>query len=1025
MVRLQRTTSSSSASAFNPIIVLIHDILEDRDKTWSITNDGDYPDNVESNIWLKNLSTVFPQAEVLTYGYRLDRKEKVSDLLDHRQLREHGTRFSQKLGEHFDNCHALAGTDMEDDIQEDIKQDSKSRRPIIILAVGYGGLIYEQALAISLSQKGKEPTGTSFDIFAERYQLAFLLGTPHFPAGLGEWAIMCARRLQIPCAKRASEEKWSDDVKESVAIIKQFQNRIRDMLSNVSHEQTKTPPIVKIVGCSAFETDPVTKLRVTPEWAALPGFIPLVIRADHCGITRSNPDIERIFTMVRTWSTNMKVNVPSIIGGVRRYALLVGVDHYVEGHPGRQRKSKDGTPTRLRDLGGCANDIELADDVLERYFDFHEKVLLISSRGEDQTNNKPTFRTIKEAFHRLSRKACKGDVFYFHFSGRGALLYPPTPTATRFIQEKFIFPMDYCLGEPAIRVSELLGCLQELRSKEVHVFAFFDTSYIDYNTRYSKPVNKSAARAAYFNSIPCNGLNDSTTFQEQGEHQDHYISTSEENVRLLEIPYLLGCDQLGTALECTRDDRVFGRSTFEFYTCIHEIWNMGETKAYKALYLHLEKRLSTVEHMTQQPFLSFYGHRTKDMFLGVKEKRPGPVSVLKVVGRIATLYAGNLHGVKVGTIFKSLQIKPPITFTVEGVHTFTSTARVNGVFGESKRDTLSPRETTCSLEYLPQRLAQKPETFVIDRSSGSWPSQYALLRVMLLKEVADDDLQVFVDSQNENVILESVLWESLAKRVSGNIKGVPISVQDWENLHPRSGVMVKYIDQDGGAIELDGLDSFFKEGKSIRYLRFNHGHFQDAPDHLGYILNFSRIYRNLMEGSLSIAQPFHVELGEEGSITIDNRSGKRLYCTILLFAYNFNMVHLRSYGRDQGHERGTNMMVLNPGKTAIPRPRPYHDLSSFFNKNWGHGEAGLPESYLFVCRFLITMESGVYFEIPDGLGMHSLLEMTSKSEVTYWLKDINIVFYPKDKMIPWSAEGVLRHGNVYSGIGPDEGANYK
>jgi hypothetical protein len=37
-----------------------------------------------------------------------------------------------------------------------------------------------------------------------------LFGTPHFCAGLGQWALLSAKHLRIPCAKNVQQQDWSE-----------------------------------------------------------------------------------------------------------------------------------------------------------------------------------------------------------------------------------------------------------------------------------------------------------------------------------------------------------------------------------------------------------------------------------------------------------------------------------------------------------------------------------------------------------------------------------------------------------------------------------------------------------------------------------------------------------------------------------------------------------------------------------------------------------------------------------------------
>jgi len=128
---------------------------------------------------------------------------------------------------------------------------------------------------------------------------AFLLDTPHFGAGLAEWAIMCARRLRIATARTAQQQDWTkfNQALDNISIMQAtFQKAIR--------ESTR----IRIGGC--FATRPgggdklvsihtlytsllspviqaMTRLQMlSPEWTILPDFEVIAVTSSHFEMTR-------------------------------------------------------------------------------------------------------------------------------------------------------------------------------------------------------------------------------------------------------------------------------------------------------------------------------------------------------------------------------------------------------------------------------------------------------------------------------------------------------------------------------------------------------------------------------------------------------------------------------------------------------------------------------------------------------------------------------------------------------------------
>lgn len=120
----------------------------------------------------------------------------------------------------------------------------ESYRPIAFLAHGYGGLICEQVCfgALLLTYEpatdwrtpqalvtALEEDGTIGRRGLNQTHGIILLGTPHFRAGLAEWAILSARSTGVPCAKTSQRQDWSS-LKDDLDKISNMQSAIDDLV---------------------------------------------------------------------------------------------------------------------------------------------------------------------------------------------------------------------------------------------------------------------------------------------------------------------------------------------------------------------------------------------------------------------------------------------------------------------------------------------------------------------------------------------------------------------------------------------------------------------------------------------------------------------------------------------------------------------------------------------------------------------------------------------------------------------------
>lgn len=154
------------------------------------------------------------------------------------------------------------------DSGEDAMQELRDRvaieRPAIFVAHGLGGLIYEQAVALSYGHVYEPDKMTK-----RRWHAALLLDTPHHQAGLAEWATMCAKHRGIQCKDTAQEESWSSlKINRDLLDIHNVQIKFRAAI--------RAKVKVDIAACYAAKRAPYMKQMLSPNWAVLPDFTPII-----------------------------------------------------------------------------------------------------------------------------------------------------------------------------------------------------------------------------------------------------------------------------------------------------------------------------------------------------------------------------------------------------------------------------------------------------------------------------------------------------------------------------------------------------------------------------------------------------------------------------------------------------------------------------------------------------------------------------------------------------------------------------
>ncbi|KAI1154521.1 hypothetical protein F4825DRAFT_448428 [Nemania diffusa] len=226
--------------------IFIHDAVPDHDNAWK------QPDSEE--LWLTSL-THFPSARVFIYQYKRDWVRTIEDIVCPKRIRSLSRELLQFLGS---NNH-------------------KSNVPLVVFAHGLGGLMYEQAFVWSVLDPDSDGS-----VLCNRRHVAFLFGTPHFGAGIAQWAIIVAKSYGIKCAKTAQAQDWSL-VKNKIMETASMQRQFRDRLKGFGSAAIMT-------GCFSSLRDPINQLIISPEWAVLPEFMPIAINRSHSSMTRLYPE---------------------------------------------------------------------------------------------------------------------------------------------------------------------------------------------------------------------------------------------------------------------------------------------------------------------------------------------------------------------------------------------------------------------------------------------------------------------------------------------------------------------------------------------------------------------------------------------------------------------------------------------------------------------------------------------------------------------------------------------------------------
>lgn len=178
-------------------IVAVHGLYEDHISAWLDTSSG--------VSWLEALLPQYlPSARILTYSYDLEAAAVLSD------------RPSARVLEHAQTLVA--------ELEADRSQNDASRRPLIFVCHGLGGVVMKRALIYSAWRVSKKVEHL-YSIFVSTYGIVFF-GTPH-DGSPSHWTVLGPSGSQMPLDVASAAAKEESEALQNISdqfapLVKQF-----------------------------------------------------------------------------------------------------------------------------------------------------------------------------------------------------------------------------------------------------------------------------------------------------------------------------------------------------------------------------------------------------------------------------------------------------------------------------------------------------------------------------------------------------------------------------------------------------------------------------------------------------------------------------------------------------------------------------------------------------------------------------------------------------------------------------------
>lgn len=537
-----------------------------------------------------------------------------------------------------------------------------------------------------------------------------------------------------------------------------------------------------------------------------------------------------------------------------RFALLVGVDTYLGDG---SRKLPNGESVSLSHLKGATNDVNIIEAILRKPFQFNDFTILTSYPSTDSSvpsepkDKRPTHANIKKAFDDICKKAKSGDVFFFHFSGHGALL--PTinssPDDGR-ANDPSLMTVDYCLGNPAVRGWELNEWLHRLNDKKVRVIVLLDSCYSGgshrNDVRFRSPENWTPPP-----NLPSDETSAQGTQSKPG-HRDADLEVSWD-INPEDFTLMAACQSREKAAEKDEDGIAYGAFTLALSKYFR---NHSDTSnsAYRVVRDRAADQLA-LWNLSQKP--QVFGRDRLAFFEDYEPILATPISATVENGTFF-LPVGEVHGINLGAEFVTTSTRPKVVVSIKEVNDHSSTADVQ--IG-TVQDLSNP------IELIPSR----------------WSSR--------------EIFEVVMDPGLEDEFRET-LPNELRMRIAGNIRFsedfTPVKNRDpkaicfWLGTNKAGGIDILGPEQLVGAQE--PVRGWKSEGKTDKERAI------DSARAIAHLFRFGQILR--LRSQSQDTAPFRVSFESDSSNNrkirhvFENDDKEELYFAVLVLSPGFHVKQL-------------------------------------------------------------------------------------------------------------------------------------
>ncbi|KAH9206213.1 hypothetical protein DL95DRAFT_450920 [Leptodontidium sp. 2 PMI_412] len=176
-----------------------------------------------------------------------------------------------------------------------LSRKGSAPKHVILVGHGYGGLICEQ----TFTRLEAASASSGEDRATKQLQGILLLNTPHFQAGLAQWTLLTAKELNLKSAKSRQRQNWAGCLKDFDMISK--------MQAKFAASFKASESGVRLACCFAKLSDPVTGLRLSPEFSCLPHVEPIEIHdSSHFCIDTTHEDFKYIIEKLAIWAEEIR-----------------------------------------------------------------------------------------------------------------------------------------------------------------------------------------------------------------------------------------------------------------------------------------------------------------------------------------------------------------------------------------------------------------------------------------------------------------------------------------------------------------------------------------------------------------------------------------------------------------------------------------------------------------------------------------------------------------------------------------------